>query len=298
MKNSAGLQKWVSVDGASYDLEVVQRVSLPVSAPRLLIVSYLPAEDSFDILRVCVQAIQKFTPEAHEIWIVDNCSPRSQSDRLFEFSNVNLVFNHTKPYPRNLRWKRYFGGKYKQQDWGSYSNAVALELGRSVIDPETQLLMTMHMDVMPCRVGWLSFLMSKLNDQVKAAGVRLDKARVPAGILHVLGYLVDFQLFSQMKLDFFPDLPAFDVGDLAIFKLRDSGYDIHACPNSLWDETLVDSLPPDSPFRLLRVDRSFDDSGNVIYLHLGRGVRKSSGEAVNGVSTEEWIKFADGYLLK
>ena len=137
----------------------------------------------------------------------------------------------------------------------------------------------------------------KIDEQVRASGVRMDTARVKEWILHVLGPMVDFQLFRQLNLDFFPQLPNYDVGDRVIVQLRQAGFDVFACPNSLWDEKLLDALPEQSPFRSLYVDRSFDYAGNVIFLHLGRGVRKSSGEFVKGTATEEWIQFADEYLL-
>lgn len=288
------MQRWLWLDGRPYRLEIIRQVSQPANAPRLLIVSYLPNEQAFQILRVCVQTIQHFTPEPHEIWVVDNNSSRAQADRLLELCNINLVFNRTDPRPRG---ERLFPDRSQQKDWGSYANAIALEIGARLVDANARFLMTMHMDTMPCQKGWLSYLLGKLNEQVRASGVRMDTERVKEGILHVLGYLVDFQLFRQMKLDFFPNLPGYDVGDLAIVKIREAGFEIFACPNSLWNERLIDILPEDSPFRPLGVDRSFDDAGNVIFLHLGRGVRKSSGEHVKGVTPDEWIKFANEHLL-
>ena len=294
MKITKRLQRWLWLDGRPYRLEIVRQVSQSANAPRLLIVSYLPNEQAFQILRVCVQAIQYFTPEPHEIWVVDNNSPRAQVERLLELTNINLVLNRTDPRPRG---KRLFPHRSEQKDWGCYANAIALEIGARLVDANARFLMTMHMDTMPCQKGWLSYLLGKLNEQVRASGVRMDTGRVKEGILHVLGYLVDFQLFRQMKLDFFPKLPSYDVGDLAIVKIRQAGFQIFACPNSLWNKSLIDILPENSPFRPLGVDRSFDDAGNVIFLHLGRGVRKSSGEYAKGPTPDEWIKFANEHLL-
>ncbi len=70
-----------------------------------------------------------------------------------------------------------------------------------------------------------------------------------------------------------------------------------ACRNTVWEPELVDLLPCDSPFRNFHVDRAFDDEGNVIFLHLGRGVRRASGEHRKGVSAEEWVNFVSEYLL-
>ena len=288
------IRRWVWLDGRLYWLDVLQKAELPPDAPRLLIVSYLPNEQAFHILRVCINAIQRFTPEPHEVWVVDNRSPRAYSDRLLELNNINIVFNRTEPLPRGTRLSP---GRSLQKKWGSYANAVGLEIGARLIDPDSLFLMTMHMDVMPSREGWLSYLRGKINQRVRASGVRMDTARVKEGILHVLGYMLDFQLFSQLKLDFFPLLPDYDVGDLAIVRIRQAGFDVFACPNSLWDEKLVDALPEQSPFRSMNVDRSFDDEGNVIFLHLGRGIIKAS-SMYKGTTAVDWIKFADDYVLK
>jgi hypothetical protein len=60
---------------------------------------------------------------------------------------------------------------------------------------------------------------------------------------------------------------------------------------------LVERISASSPLRHLHVDRSFDDDGNVIFLHLGRGVRKSSGDYSRGTTPEEWIGFAEEHFL-
>jgi len=158
--------------------------------------------------------------------------------------------------------------------------------------------MMLHMDTMPCHVGWLSFLQSTLGSSVRAAGVRMDRFRVSEGVLHVLGYLVDFQLLRHLHLDFLPHLPGYDVGDRVTVALREAGYDVFACRNTHKDPELVDRISASSPLRNLHVDRSFDDDGNVIFLHLGRGVHKASGTTYTGKTTpEEWIRFADRHLL-
>ena len=115
--------------------------------------------------------------------------------------------------------------------------------------------------------------------------------------MHVLGCLVDFQLFRQLNLDFLPRLPQYDVGDRVTVALREAGYGVFACRNTLWDAELVHAIPPSSPLRLLNVDRSIDDEGHVIFLHLGRGIRKSFGESGAGTTPEEWVNFAEEHLL-
>ena len=287
----------IPLDGRSYEVRLKRRVTRPLDAPRLVIVSYQPNKMAQEILRVCIQSIQSYTPEAHELWIVDNNSPWSNAEWLLRWPDVNVVLNRTEPVPPEQRGIRAFlKGKKKQRNRGSYANAVALELATRFIDPQSKHLMTLHMDTMPCRIGWLSFLRSKLGDTIGAAGVRMDRIRTPDGVLHVLGYLVDFQLFRRLDLDFMPQLPLYDVGDRVTVTLREAGYGVFACRNTLWEPQLIEGIPPSSPVRHLNVDRAFDDSGNVIFLHLGRGIRKSSTTHDKGTTPEEWIWFAEEHL--
>jgi hypothetical protein len=288
----------ISIDGREYLVEVDRRVVLPVEAPRIIVVSHQPNRTAMDLLRVCIQTVEHFTPEPHELWIVDNNSPRENLEWLQKWPDINLVQNRTEPLPpQALHAGSSHVASTTQQTWGSYANAVGLELAVRLIDPGTHYLMSMHMDAMPCRVGWFSFLKSKLCNGVGAVGVRMDKTRTAEGVLHVLGYMVDFRLFQELKLDFFPELPDLDVGDKVTIRLRQAGYGVFVCPNTVWQAQLAEAIPLSSPLRDFHVDRSFDDDGNLIFLHLGRGVRKSAGEHKRGPSPADWIRIAREHLL-
>jgi hypothetical protein len=288
----------LEVDGRIYTVDVLRRIVQPVQAPRLVLVSFQPESLTQEILSVCIQAIQRYTHEPHELWIIDNNSPLKNTNWLLEWPNINVVFNRTEPFPPE---SRSLPSRKRQiqiyQGYGSYANAVALELAVRLIDPQSHYLMTMHMDTMPCYRGWLSFLLSKFGSKVRGVGVRMDKTRTPEGVLHILGCLLDYQLFRQLGPSFLPQLPQYDVGDLVTVALREAGYTVFACPNTLWEPHLEDKIPSSSPLRHLHVDRSFDDNGHVIFLHLGRGVRKSLGTHKTGTRPEEWIKFAKRHLL-
>ena len=287
----------ISIDGHSYNVKLKREVVRPPDAPRLVIVAYQPNKTAQDIVHVCLQSIQRYTPEDHELWVVDNNSPQSNSEWLLKWPDINVIFNRTEPIPPNLRGTMArLKGKSKQQEAGSYANAIALELAARLIEPQSKYLMTLHMDTMACHTGWLTFLKSKLSDKIGAAGIRLDRGRTPEGVLHVLGYLVDFQLFRRLGLDFMPELPRYDVGDRVTVALREAGYGVFACHNTLWEPELIKSIPSSSPMRQFYFDRAFDDNGNVIFLHLGRGISKSFLKNERGTTPKEWIRFAERYL--
>jgi len=292
------LNKTLNIDGRQYEVELKLAASLSPEAPRLVVVSRQQNATATSLVRACIEAVQHFTPEPHELWVVDNNSPRENVSWLMDWPDINVALNRTEPLPPGARgMEAAVTDPNSQLTHDSYANAIALEIAVRLIDQESQYVMSMHMDTMPCRSGWLSFLRSRIEGKVRAAGVRMDRTRTPEGVLHVLGYLVDFQLFRKLNLDYLPELPRMDVGDRVTLRLREEGFEVFACPNTLWEPQLESRIPESSPLREFHADRSFDDLGNVIFLHLGRGVRKSIGEHRRGTTTDDWLKLAYEHLM-
>ncbi|MBI5248485.1 MAG: hypothetical protein HY912_03225 [Desulfomonile tiedjei] len=289
------MKSLITLDGREYEVEVHRQVAISPDSPRLVVVSNLRNSSAVSLLDACLDSIERFTPEPHEVWVIDNNSPRGNVRRLLERPEINVALNRTEPLPPEAR-AQDVSCPPDQLNWGRYANAVGLELAARLIDPATRYFMSMHMDTLVCRSGWMSFLKGKLRNGTAAAGVRMDRTRTPEGVLHVLGYMVDFALFQELNLDFFPQLPEFDVGDLVTVKLREAGFGVFACPNTVWEPDLVQGIPDCSPLKTLHVDRAFDDDGNVIFLHLGRGIRRSTGEHRNGTSVEEWLLVAENLI--
>lgn len=303
MEPGRAFQGDIHVDGRSYTVQITRKSERPPEAPRIVVISHLRNDTAVNLLRVCISSVAHHTPEPHELWVVDNNSPLEYVEWLAEWPEINLVMNRTEPVPPEMiESDAAVAEAPMQQNWGSYANAVGLELAKRVIDPTSLYFMSMHMDAMPCKSHWLTFLSSKITSRdrdgsfdatpVAAAGVRMDRTRTPEGVLHVLGYIVDFQLFKTLDLNFFPALPALDVGDRVTIELRKAGYEVFACRNTLWNPELKTLIPDSSPWKNLHVDRSLDDDGNLIFAHLGRGLRRSSGVQSAGVSVEEFIKAA------
>ncbi len=275
--------KDILINNKVFKTYIKRKVYERTECPRLVIVSYLPVKDTVKLLEIAVKTIRKYTIIPYELWIVDNNSPNKYLKWLIRQKDINLVLNRTEPRPREDKYK------------GSYSNGIALEIVKQLVEPETKYFMTLHQDIAVCKEGWLKYLLSKFDDKIRAVGIRLDTGRVKSGILHVIGYIVDFKIVLDNNLSFMPDLPDYDVGDKITDNIKDLGYDVFATPNTLWEPELESLIPKKSPLKNINVDRSFDDKGDIFFLHLGRGVLKTTKDYVYDkkrkvVTAKEWYK--------
>jgi hypothetical protein len=303
MKSTLGQKISINLDSRPYSLRVFQHIRSQPEIPRLAVVTFQPNQIAKKIAQICVAAIRKYTPEEIELWVLDNNSPIENIDWLRNLSWANVALNRTEPYPRRFyslltKFKSIVRHRPHQLYWGSYANAVGLELITKLLDADTKYLMTLHMDALPCASNWLSYLLAQINNHYVAAGMRMDRFRVSSGVLHVSALLFDYQLFRCLNLDFFPQLPTLDVGDNISVCFREAGYPIFTAKNTHSQPELSEKLPEASPFRGLSMDRAFDDDGNVIFLHFGRGLNKSTRDQDSQVSAQEWIRFIENNLLE
>jgi len=277
------LKKEISVDNYNYEIYLKEKITAPASVPRLVIVSYQPNKDTSELLELCIKSIKKFTDTGYELWIIDNNSPQENIKWLDPVENINIAYVRTDP----------------KEGGGSYANAFALEAAAKLIDPGTKYFMSLHEDTVVCRYGWLKYVLSKFDRKIKAAGFRLTRARIPDGVLHVCGYMVDFQFLKKNNLSFLPQLPDLDVGDKVICEIKKSGFKIFSTPNTFDDAGLVELIPETLAARDLNVTRSFNDKNEIIYMHLGRGVPKAKGtyRDQKKCSLKEWSEYIRGKLF-
>lgn len=282
LKENNYLNKQIEIDNNDYDTYYKKKTNATEKAPRIIIVSYQPNETASELLRLCIKSIKKFTETDYELWVVDNNSPEDKIKWLDKIDDINVVYIRTEP-----------------QGEASFANGLALETAIKLIDSKTQFLVTLHEDTVVCRYGWLEYLLSKLDNKTKAAGFRLTKARVPEGVLHVCGYMIDFQTFKKLSLNFLPQLPEFDIGDKVIYDLKNKDFTIFTTPNTFDDESLVTLIPKTLGIHNLNVTRAFNDKNEIIYMHLGRGIPKAKGEYKNKEksSSEQWIDYIKRYLF-
>jgi len=309
-----------SIEDKEYDVTIYSRSQKGPDSVKIIIPVYIFNEESFRIAKVCIESVKTHTIEKHEIWVVNNNSSNKYSELLKQIKGINLIENHTEPidplFNSNRGDSSSLFKKIKnlimmstpltsQLNTGAYANAVGLELGCALINQDTKLIFTMHSDTLVLKKGWLSFLMSKLNENVRAVACWEDRIRVNA--LHIGGLLFDYSIFCTLDMNFLPnigksrfqDRPEYDVGDLISLKLLKAGYDNVSCKNTYNDPSLVATIPDNHPLKNIHSDRCFDEEGDLFFAHLGRGTTKSLGAYKQQGKTypEEWINFAYKYVL-
>lgn len=282
LKKNNYVKKEIEIDKNYYSVYLKEKIYSPASLPRIVVVSYQPNSEASELLRLCIKSIKKFTSINYELWVVDNNSPDRFIKWIDEVEDINIAYIRTEP-----------------KGEASYANGIALEAASRLINPDTTYLICLHEDVVVCRYGWLDYMISKMDGRIKAAGFRLTTARVPEGVLHVCGYIIDFKVFKELNLSFLPELPQFDVGDKAIYILKKNDFDIFHTPNTFDSPDLIKLIPRTMEVHNLNVTRSFNDKNEVIYMHLGRGIPKVKGEYKNKEksSSAQWSEYIKGNLL-
>lgn len=284
----------IRLDNGVYKVDVIEKQP-PVCAPEEEVSIAIPCHNGYEITRLCVDAIHKFTDRKHRIWVVDNASDRATVRRLKDDLDANLILNHT------LTWRQpgrltYLLPWFKQEGWGSIANGAALELAAKTIN--THYLFVMHSDSLPIREGWLEHLLGKLNEQTRGAAFRQDKIRVHA--MHCSGFLFDFSLFEPLNMSFLPNIPTYDAADLVTIRLREAGFGFHLCRNNYNDPGAQSLLPADHWLQNVGVDVAFDDDANPVFVHLGRGTLRVIHPGVEktrrSIHLNEWLALARANL--
>ncbi|MDD5453897.1 MAG: glycosyltransferase family A protein [Candidatus Ratteibacteria bacterium] len=252
----------------------------------------MPVRNSIGITDVAIQCIKKYTKEPYVLWIVDNDSNQDMLEYLSNLRDVNIIYNQsgigTWYYPHWL---------IKHE--GSFANAIALELAAQIV--KGKYMFVMHNDALPVSADWLTHLKSKLDNNTKIAGVSQDKTRVKA--VHTSGFLFDFELYEKLDLSFMHNLPAYDVGDYITTGLLGEGYKKYVCMNTFNNPATINLITYGSYPDFIKnysFDRSFNDDGELIFMHLGRGTTRTKDEHPKEgyMKRSEWVNGIKKHFLR
>lgn len=259
-----------------FQVEVLSHHSDPNALVTVIIVNSLTSQMTLNALR----SFRKFNDLPTNYVVVDNFSERWVLEDLVRGVGdfATIVSNHGEPK------------SIKLGHWDSLLNAVGVDIGSRLV--ATPFGFVCHNDVLACRKGWLRHLASKIGGDCRGASFSLDNDRIRA--MHVSGYMYDSSLYTLDVADWYPVRGTWDVGDHFTHFLREKGLKYYACPSTHNNPALVPTSDPTTAWQLpISADRSLDDAGNVVYMHMGRGSLKSLGAyARPGKTThDEWVEF-------
>ena len=277
------IKKIDNIWGAEYSFEILRRKETESDAPKIIIVTYMFNNDSAEITKLAVESIKRFTEQEYEIWISDLNSTKENFQWVVADRELNFVRNLSISQPRS-----------SGQD--SYGNALGLEAATRAIDSQTKYVVIMHSDVVVAANNWLEFVINKLNDKVKGVGFSTDTSRINA--MHASGTVFDFDLYYTYKVDFRPNLPHLDVADDITKKITENNFEYVCCKNSFNDKSVIDLIGGESIFKNMHCDRAINDSNEVFFAHLGRGIQKAAGNYFkpNRTGTKQWVNTIKQFL--
>jgi hypothetical protein len=268
----------IKTDVGIFTVEAHLKESIDKNAVSIAIVSHL----SPDMTINAINSFKKYTDIPMEIFVVDNFSDDETIARLKEIDDINLILNKGD-------FKSILNG---HKD--SVLNGVGVDIASRFI--ESKYMFVCHNDVMAYKKGWLSYLVSKLDNKTRGAAFCKDNGRILA--MHVSGYLLDLDLYKELGPNWYPTWENgsmnLDVGDHYTKALRDANYDYFICPNTHNNPELLNGLEDQLIEKHnIFADKALSDTGEILYLHLGRGILKSAGRYNKAGRTnyETWVKF-------
>ncbi len=259
----------------------------------IVIASYQPNKISSEILRVALRSIEKINLENISVWIIDVGSPKE--DYLVkkkEFSKFNFLYVDYTP----ATWdqtpllskviKTLFFQKAPRT--GSYANAWTLEFALGYfhkINYHPNFFMSLQSDIIFTNYNSITELRKKIQkkENIIAAGYRSQKnLGKNCDIIHSLACMWNLKLFKKLKLNFYPDLPNYDIGEKAIAVALQNGCEILGYRNLRTQKLLTNEKIENKYLSLGNgVDVCVNDNLDVVFLHLGRGIEKSENTNFN-----------------
>jgi len=268
----------------NFTVETFLKDSIDESAVSIAMVTHLSPE----MTKNAIQSFRKHSSVPIEIYLVDNFSPEDVVDELKKIEDINLILNR---------------GEFKSILNGypdSVLNGVGVDIASRFVN--TKYMFVCHNDVLAYSDGWLSYLISKMSDTVKGAAFLRDNTRINA--MHVSGYMIDMEVYTSENRNWYPSFDKdrnmiWDVGDHCTQFLRDGGYEMFICPNTHNDPDLLEKIEDKLIDRHeIFADKAISDNGDILYLHLGRGITKFAGmyNKPGRTGYHKWIEFGNEAL--
>tara|TARA_B100001123_G_scaffold437566_2_gene570058 strand:- start:5582 stop:6367 length:786 start_codon:yes stop_codon:yes gene_type:complete len=250
----------------------------------------VPAYHTPDLVHVLIKTFEKFRPndvENHYV-IVENSNDSSYKDHTLSLAESVTWVQNPKADASKMNAGTFIGSP------GSTANVMGIMAGLEYIDDD--FVFIAHCDVCITSQSFYDEIFNARDKGYDLIGTSIDNSRINA--IHQSGFYVKTDLIS--KVDLMPQLhqgqTILDACDSITKYCRDNSRPILCFKNTFNMPSLVDTL--DEPWKSFHVDRCIDSSGNVMFMHLGRGVPKSFNayNKPNRVYLPGWNEFYLRYL--
>ena len=270
----------------------------------LIVSSYQPNKFTSDVLRSCINSYLRINNQNASLWIVDVGSPNHEFlVKPSEYKNINFVISDHQPRSwSGIPFRKKLLSKLllkKKPRSGSYANGFTLNLGYEVfqeIQYNPEFVMTLQSDVLFTKKTILEDLINLFDKETAAVGVREQpNFGQKVNILHSLGCLWKNSVLRELGGDFMPNMPEWDVGEKIINSALNFGYKTKSlecthcvCPNY---KEAIKKIVDTEVKNLENVDRCINENGQVLFMHLGRGIQSSiNAFSKKKLTLEKWEK--------
>lgn len=231
----------------------------------------IPSFHSPDLTEACIRSFNKFKPAVWNIRhiVVENSNDTSYQERIERLGSVLWIQNPT-------------------DKTEAAANARAVEVGmKAVIAPWVMIL---HCDTVVCSSMFFTAMEAKMNDGYLMIGTERYPSSAGENCYHCSGIMVRSDIARQANYD----SKKIDACDDLTFFCRNNNIKRTCFRNTF---NMPELKMPDN-ISGFHVDRCVDDAGDVIFLHLGRGIPKTSGsyKKPNRVYLGEWLKHCRGIM--
>ena len=245
----------------------------------------IPTYHTPELIQILIQTFERFKPvdvENHFI-IVENSDDESYKDLVLSMAKfVTWIQNPDAPA---------FGSSNNS---GSFANGMAVKKGLEGVNDE--YVFVAHCDVCLTSTAFFEEMFKKRQEGYSLIGTSIDNSRINA--IHQSGFYIRTELLKKCDI-----MPVFengkvvqDVCDPLTAYCRKNNLPVFCYKNTFNDPALVNILP--EPYKSFHVDRCLDSDGSIMFMHLGRGVPKTTNTYFkpNRVYLPQWCEFAQEYL--
>lgn len=173
---------------------------------------------------------------------------------------------------------------------GSHANASGIKAGLHRVSDD--YVFVCHCDVFINTSSFYEELFKKVGEGNVLVGTSIDNSRINA--IHQSGFYAKTDILR--RCDLIPQMPELDVCDDVTKYCRENNLSYFCFENTFNTPELVDQI--ECELKNFHVDRCLDSAGEIMFMHLGRGIPKAMGiyTKPGRVYLEDWAEMAEKNL--